>query len=93
MAILIVYQAKTIKELPEGSSEPGLMQELCKATDFTLWATKVTAQALGRTMATLVVQQWHLWHNLAEMRVTDKACILDTPISQAGLFSGGDFAQ
>ncbi len=37
-------------------------------------------------MATLVVQERHLWLNLADMRETDKYCFLDSPISQAGLF-------
>ncbi len=34
----------------------------------------------------MVVQECHLWLNLAEMRDVDKAHFLDTPISQAGLF-------
>ncbi len=34
----------------------------------------------------LVVQERHLWLNLAEMKDADKARFLDAPISQAGLF-------
>ncbi len=41
MALLQVYQAKALKELHEGSSDPGLMQELRTATDLALQVTKV----------------------------------------------------
>ncbi len=34
----------------------------------------------------MVVQERHLWLNLAEMKDVDKARFLDAPISQAGLF-------
>ncbi len=37
-------------------------------------------------MSTMVVQERHLWLNLAEMKDVDKACFLDAPISQGGLF-------
>ncbi len=58
MALLQTYQAKALKQLYEGSSDPGLMQELRTATDLALRATKVTARSLGQTMSTLVVQEW-----------------------------------
>ncbi|XP_016330768.1 dihydroxyacetone phosphate acyltransferase-like [Sinocyclocheilus anshuiensis] len=61
-------------------------QELRTATDLALRATKVTARSLGQTMSTLVVQERHLWLNLADMREADKHRFLDSPISQAGLF-------
>ncbi len=86
MAILQVYQAKALKQVHEGSTDPGLMQELRTATDFALRATKVTARSLGKAMSTMVVQERHLWLNLAEMKDADKARFLDAPISQAGLF-------
>ncbi len=86
MAILQVHQAKALKQVHEGSTDPGLMQELRTATDFTLRATKVTARSLGKAMSTMVVQERHLWLNLAEMKDVDKARFLDTPISQGGLF-------
>ena len=95
MAILQVHQAKALKAMHEGGTDPGLMQELRTATDFALRATKVTARSLGKAMSTLVVQERHLWLNLAEMRDMDKARFLDAPISQAGLFGDTveDFAQ
>ncbi len=86
MAILQVHQAKALKQVHEGSTDPGLMQVLRTATDFTLRATKVTARSLGKAMSTMVVQERHLWLNLAEMRDVDKARFLDAPISQGGLF-------
>ncbi len=87
VAILQVHQAKALKQVHEGSTDPGLMQELRTATDFALRATKVTARSLGKAMSTMVVQERHLWLNLAEMKDADKARFLDAPISQAGLFS------
>ncbi len=36
MAILQVHQAKALKQVHEGSTDPGLMQELRTATDFAL---------------------------------------------------------
>ncbi len=86
MAILQVHQAKALKQVHEGSTDPGLMQVLRSATDFALRATKVTARSLGKAMSTMVVQERHLWLNLAEMKDVDKARFLDAPISQGGLF-------
>ncbi len=86
MAILQVHQAKALKQVHEGSTDPGLMQELRTATDFALRATKVTARSLGKAMSTMVVQERHLWLNLAEMKDVDKARFLDAPFSQGGLF-------
>ncbi|KAL0175185.1 hypothetical protein M9458_031153, partial [Cirrhinus mrigala] len=95
MAILQVYQAKVLKDLHEGVPDPELLHELRSATDYALRATKVTAQALGRVMSTMVVQERHLWLNLAEMRDAEKARFLDAPISQSGLFGETveEFAQ
>ncbi len=67
-------------------TDPGLMQELRTVTDLALRATKVTARSLGKAMSTMVVQERHLWLDLAEMKDVDKARFLDAPISQAGLF-------
>ncbi len=86
MALLQVHQAKALKQLHEGSADPGVLQELRTATDLALRETKVTARALGQTMSTLVVQERHLWLTLADMRESDKHRFLDSPISQAGLF-------
>ncbi len=55
MAILLVHQTKALKQVHEGSTDPGLMQEQRTATDLALRATKVTAQSLGKSMSTIVV--------------------------------------
>ncbi len=81
MAILQVHKAKALKQVHEGSTDPGLMQELRTVTDFALRVTKVTARSLGKAMSTMVVRESHLWLNLAEMKDVDKACFLDAPIS------------
>ncbi len=57
MAILQVHQANALKQVHEGSTDPGLMQELRTATDFALRATKVTARSLGKAMSTMVVSR------------------------------------
>ncbi|KAL0193870.1 hypothetical protein M9458_012166, partial [Cirrhinus mrigala] len=87
--------AKVLKDLHEVVPDPELLHELRSATDYALRATKVTAQALGRAMSTMVVQERHLWLNLAEMRDAEKARFLDAPISQSGLFGETveEFAQ
>ncbi|KAL0172911.1 hypothetical protein M9458_033222, partial [Cirrhinus mrigala] len=53
------------------------------------------ARSLGQVMSTMVVQERHLWLNLVQMSDANKVRFLDTPISQAGLFSYTieDFAQ
>ncbi len=86
MAVLQVHQAKALKQVHEGSTDPGLMQELRTATDFALRVTKVTVRSLRKAMSTMVVQERHFWLNLADMKDVDKARFLDAPISQAGLF-------
>ncbi len=83
---LQVHQANALKQVHEGSTDPGLMQELRTATDFALRATKVTTRSLGKAMSTMVVQERHLWLNLVEMKDVDKTHFLNAPISQAGLF-------
>ncbi len=75
MTILQVHQAKALKQVHEGSTDPGLMQELRAVTDFALRVMKVTARSFGKAMSTMVVQE-----------DVDKARFLNAPISQAGLF-------
>jgi hypothetical protein len=86
MALLQVHQAQALCDMQEGGTGPGALQELRTATDLALRATKVTARSLGRAMSTLVVQERHLWLTLADMRESDKSGLLNSPISQGGLF-------
>ena len=95
MALLQVHQAKALKNLHEGGHDPQVLQELRIATDLALHATKVTARSVGRAMSTMVVQERHLWLCLADMRESDKLRLLNSPVSQTGLFGGAveNFAQ
>ncbi len=63
-----------------------LVAKAYSAAGQALRATKVTAGSLRKAMSTMVVQERHLWLNLAETKDCDKARFLDAPISQAGLF-------
>ncbi|XP_057217308.1 uncharacterized protein LOC130570871 [Triplophysa rosa] len=65
-------QARALRELHEGKTDPTLMQELRATTDLALWATKVTMRALGRAMSTLMVHEKLLWPNLAQMSYAEK---------------------
>ncbi len=56
------------------------------AMDLALRATKTTAQAIGRFMASLVVLERHLWLTLTEIKDADRVSFLDAPISPSGLF-------
>ncbi len=59
---------------------------LCIATDLALRATKITAQAIGRSMASLVVLERHLWLTFTEIKDADKVTFLDSPVSPTYLF-------
>ncbi len=68
MAVLQVFQAKLLQSLEGGTSSPEAVSDLRAATDFALMATKRTAQAIGRTMGFMVVQQRHLWLTLVDLK-------------------------
>ncbi len=68
MAVLQVYQAKLLSAVDESEPDPATLRELRSATDLALRATKTTAQAIGRSMASLVVLERHLWLTLTEIR-------------------------
>ncbi len=86
MAVLQVYQAKLLSAIDESEPDPATLRELRSATDLALRATKTTAQAIGRSMASLVVLERHLWLTLMEIKDADKVPFLDAPISPNGLF-------
>ncbi|XP_073670349.1 uncharacterized protein [Paramisgurnus dabryanus] len=95
MALLQVHQAKALRDLHEGGHDSPILSELRAATGLALRATKVTAQAIGRAMSTMVVQESHLWLCLADMSDAEKNKFLDAPVSQTGLLgeSVESFAQ
>ncbi|CAM4673876.1 unnamed protein product [Leuciscus chuanchicus] len=86
MATLQVFQAKLLRSMDESGPDPDTFKDLRSATDLALRATKTTAQALGRNMASLVVLERHLWLNLTEIRDADKTAFLDSPVTPSGLF-------
>lgn len=55
----------------------------------------MTVQSIGRNMGSLVTLQRHLWLTLSDMRESEKAQQLDTPISPQGLFgdAGSSFSE
>ncbi len=86
MVVLQVLQAKLFRSTDESNLNPAAFNELCSATDLALRITKMTAQAIGRSMASLVLLERHLWLNLTEMKDADKVPFLDSPVSPDGLF-------
>ncbi len=72
------------------SEEAGLdaasLRDLRSVTDLALRTTKATAQAIGWSMSSLVVLEWHLWLTLTEMKEADKVPFLDAPVSSSNLF-------
>ncbi len=87
MPILQAYQADVLKEMDEGAGlTPEAVKELRRATDLALRATKHSARAVGRSMADSVAAERHLWLNLTDICEKEKVFLLDTPISQSGLF-------
>jgi hypothetical protein len=86
LALLQVYQTRTLMDMHEGSLDRALMSELRTATDLALRGTSVAACAVGLAMSTLVVQERHRWLSLVEMADADKVRFLDSPISRVGLF-------
>ncbi len=64
MEVLQVYQAKLLSAIDESEPDPATLRELRSTTDLALRATKTTAQAIGRSMASLVVLERHLWLTL-----------------------------
>ncbi len=75
--------AKVLRSMDESNPNPAAFSELRSATDLALRTTKMTAQAIGRSMPSLVVLERYLWLNLTEMKDVDKIPFLDSP---TGLF-------
>ncbi|ROL45554.1 hypothetical protein DPX16_17670 [Anabarilius grahami] len=86
MAILQVFQAKLLRALDESGFDAPAFRDLRSTTDLALRATKATAQAIGQSMASLVVLERHLLLNLTEIKDTDKTAFLDAPVSPLGFF-------
>ncbi len=83
---LQIFQAKLLLCIDESGPEPAAFKELRSVTNLALHATKTTAQAVGRSMASLVVLERHLWLTPMEIKNADKVPFLDSPDSLTGLF-------
>lgn len=70
MAVLQVFQAKFLHCMDKSCPDPTAFKELHSANDLAL--------ALGRSMASLVVLERHLWLNLTEIKDVDKVPFLDS---------------
>ncbi len=85
MAILQVHQAKALKQVHEGSTDPGLMQELRTATDSLYERRKSRRGPSGRrcppwwSRSAISGSTWQRWR-------TSTSTLFDAPISQGGLF-------
>ncbi|KAL0152850.1 hypothetical protein M9458_051844, partial [Cirrhinus mrigala] len=87
MSVLQAYQADLLKELDEGAEISDCdISELRRTADLSLRATKETARAIGRSMASLVAAERHLWLTLSDMKEKDRVFLLDAPLSPSGLF-------
>ncbi|XDV11143.1 hypothetical protein PO909_000161 [Leuciscus waleckii] len=84
MAVLQVLQADLLRQLDKKG--PTLI-DLRSATDLSLRATKIAAQAIGRSMASLTVTERHLWLTLDDMGEAERSVFLNAPLSPTALFS------
>ncbi len=71
MAVLQVFQAKLLCDMDESGQHQDAFKS-CVVTDLALRTMKATAQAIGKTMASLVVLERHIWLNLTEIRNAEK---------------------
>ncbi len=85
MAVLQVFQAKMLANEVAGLDSASL-KDLRSMTDLALRATKATAQAIRRSMSSLIVLERHIWLTMTEMEEADKVPFLDSPVSSGSLF-------
>ncbi len=52
----------------DASLDSASLRDLRSATDLALRTTKATAQAIGRSMSSLIVLERHLWLTMTEMK-------------------------
>ncbi len=84
MAVLQVFQAKMLAN-EEAGLDSGSLRDLRSTTDLALRATKTTAQAIGRSLSSLIALERHLWLTMTEMKEVDYVLFLDAPISSGSL--------
>lgn len=70
MSILQAYQADLLGKIDEnGEARFDVIQELRRATDLSLWATKEMAKTIARSMAAQVTTERHLWLDLSDIYI------------------------
>ncbi len=85
MAVLQVFQAKMLTS-EEAGLDVASLRDLRSVTDLPLRTTKANAQAIKRSMSSLVMLERHLWLTMMEMKEADKVPFLDASVSSGSLF-------
>lgn len=68
-----------------GQQHQEAFKELRTARNLALHVMKATVHAIGKTMASLVVLERHLWLNITEIKDAEKMAFLDSLVSSNGL--------
>lgn len=76
MGIMPAHHGGVLKNLDEGK---------WVKVGLSLWATKETARAIGRSTAALLTTERHLWLNLSEIKDKDRFFLLDSLLVHTGL--------
>ncbi len=84
-SVLHVSQAEMLAN-EEAGLDSASLRDLRSMTDLALRATKATAQAIGRSMSSLIMLECHLWLTITEMKEAVKVPFLDTQLSSGSLF-------
>ena len=85
LSILTAYQAELFGTSAE-QQDPDAWEEIAVITDLCLRIQRVSVQATGKVMATLVLQERARWLSLANLTDRERDDILDMPIVPEGIF-------
>ncbi len=84
VAVIQVFQSKMFAS-EEAGLDTASLRDLRSASDLALCTTKTTAQAIGHSVSSLIVE-CHLRLTMMEMKEADKVPSLDAPVSSGSLF-------
>ncbi|TKS65176.1 hypothetical protein D9C73_028524 [Collichthys lucidus] len=85
LSILTAYQAELFGASAD-EQDPDAWEEMAVIADLSLRIQRVSVQATGRVMATLVIQGRARWLSLANLTDRERDDILDMPIVPEGVF-------
>ncbi|TKS65234.1 hypothetical protein D9C73_027835 [Collichthys lucidus] len=85
LSILTAYQAELFGASAD-EQDPDAWEEMAVIADLSLRIQRVSVQATGRVMATLVIQERARWLSLANLTDRERDDILDMPIVPEGVF-------